>query len=56
VARQSHIQPVQRFAFVFADGLEPHRPSLADIAATMRATAAARGVTTEVFDAILAQK
>jgi len=31
------------------------RPKLADIAARMRATAAARGLTTEIFDALLAQ-
>ena len=32
----------------------PDRPKLADIATRMRATAAARGLTTEVFDALLA--
>jgi hypothetical protein len=30
-------------------------PKLAEIAARMRATAAARGLTTEIFDALLAQ-
>jgi hypothetical protein len=56
VARQSQIRPGERFAIVLGGEPEPHRPSLAEIAATMRATAAARGMTTEVFDAILAQK
>jgi hypothetical protein len=31
------------------------RPSLAEIAARMRKTAAARGLTTEIFDKLLAQ-
>jgi hypothetical protein len=31
------------------------RPTLADIAGQMRATAIARGLTTEIFDALLAQ-
>jgi precorrin-4 methylase len=31
------------------------RPTLAEIAARMRATAAAQGLTTEIFDALLAQ-
>ena len=31
------------------------RPKLADIAARMRTAAAARGLTTEIFDALLAQ-
>lgn len=34
----------------------PGRPSLTDIAARMRATAAERGLTTEIFDSILAQR
>ena len=53
--RQGKIQPGQRFAIVLEGEPEPRRPKLADIAAKMRATAAARGMTTEVFDAILAQ-
>jgi hypothetical protein len=56
VVRQSRIQPGQRFAIVLEEGSKPHQPSLADIAAAMRATAAARGMTTDVFDTILAQK
>lgn len=56
VARQSQIRPGQPFAIVLGDEGEPRRPSLAEIAATMRATAAARGMTTEVFDVILARK
>ena len=42
VARQSRIRPEQ--------------PKLAEIATTMGVTAAERGMTTEVFDAILARK
>jgi hypothetical protein len=34
---------------------EPPRPKLAEIAAKMRATAAAHGMTTEIFDALLTQ-
>ncbi len=55
VVRQSRIRPGQRFAIVLEGEPEPQRPSLAEIAAKMRATAAARGMTTEIFDAILAQ-
>lgn len=52
---QGQIQPGQRFSIVVEDGQPPPRPKLADIAACMRATAAARGLTTEIFDALIAQ-
>ena len=54
VVRQGEIRPGQRFAIVLEGGATP-RPSLTDIAARMRETAVARGMTTEVFDAIIAQ-
>ena len=52
--RQGNIQPGQRFSIVI-DGSGPVRPKLADIAARMRQTAVAKGLTTEIFDAILTQ-
>ena len=52
--RQGNIQPGQRFSIVL--DAPPERPKLADIAAKMRKTAVARGLTTEIFDAILAQR
>ncbi len=52
---QGNIQPGQRFSIVLDEGPQPGRPKLADIAARMRATATARGMTTEIFDSILAQ-
>ncbi len=52
--RQGNIQPGQRFAIIL--DAEPNRPKLADIAQRMRKTAAAQGLTTEIFDAILAQE
>jgi hypothetical protein len=55
VARTSQIRPGQRFAIVLEGKPEPRRPRLAEIAEKMRATAAARGMTTEVFDAIIAK-
>jgi hypothetical protein len=55
VARQSRIRPGQRFAIVLEGQVEPQRPRLAEIAEKMRATAVARGMTTEIFDAILAK-
>lgn len=54
VARQSRIRPGQCFAIVLENKAEVRRPKLSEIAETMRATAAARGMTTEIFDAILA--
>ncbi len=51
---QGGIKPGQRFSIVLEDA-PTSRPKLADIAARMRAAAAARGLTTEVFDALLAQ-
>jgi hypothetical protein len=51
--RRGRIKPGQRFSIVL-DGERP-QPTLAEIAEKMRATAAARGMTTEIFDALLAQ-
>jgi len=59
---RGEIKPGQRFAIVLdnddpeQEGQRSRRPKLAEIAAKMRATAAARGMTTEIFDALLAQK
>jgi hypothetical protein len=55
IVRQCRIQPGQRFAIVLDADQQPERPKLADIAARMRATAVARGMTTEIFDTILAE-
>ena len=52
--KRADIKPGQPFSIV-VDDQPPSRPRLADIAARMRATAASRGLTTEIFDAILAQ-
>jgi hypothetical protein len=54
VVREANIRPGQRFSIVL-DGARPARPKLADIAAKMRATAEASGLTTEIFDTIIAQ-
>jgi hypothetical protein len=51
--RQGNIQPGQRFS-ILLDAPAAKRTKLADIAANMRRTAAARGLTTEIFDEILA--
>jgi len=55
VVKQCRIQPGQRFAIVLEADQQPERPKLTDIAAKMRATAVTRGMTTEIFDAILAE-
>ena len=55
-ARKADIKPGQRFSIVLDDDGQPPRQSLADIARRMRATADARGLTTEVFDTILARE
>jgi len=52
--RKGGIKPGQRFSIV-VDGLQTERPKLADIAGKMRAAAAARGLTTEIFDTLLTQ-
>jgi len=43
------IKPGEAFSIVVVDAAQP-RPRLADIAAKMRATAAAKGLTQEIFD------
>ncbi len=53
--RQGQIRPGQRFAILLDDEREPRRPTLSEIADQMRATAVAKGMTTEIFDAILAR-
>ncbi|HLY56203.1 MAG TPA: hypothetical protein VKS60_11645 [Stellaceae bacterium] len=53
-ARKANIQPGQRFSIVLEDSSRAPRQRLADIASKMRATVVARGLTTEVFDALLA--
>jgi hypothetical protein len=50
------VSPDERVKVEIAPGKgDQARRKLSDIAARMRATAAARGLTTEIFDAILAQ-
>lgn len=51
------IRPDERVRVMNVDteAQRPDRPKLADIAARMRATATMRGLTTEIFDALIAQ-
>jgi hypothetical protein len=50
------VSPSERVKVEIAPGKgDQGRRKLSEIAARMRATAAARGLTTEIFDAILAQ-
>jgi len=53
--QQGKIQPGQRFDIILESDRPLKRPKLAEIAAKMRETAAARGMTTEIFDSILAR-
>ncbi len=53
--QQGKIQPGQRFDIILEGDRPVKRPKLAEIAAKMRATAAAHGMTTEIFDSILAR-
>jgi hypothetical protein len=51
------VKPDERIVVSFeATAAASARPKLAEIAARMRQTAVARGLTTEVFDDILAQR
>jgi hypothetical protein len=54
IVRRGHIRPGQRFAILLDAEREPRQPALAEIADRMRATAASRGMTTEIFDALIA--
>ncbi len=47
------VQPGQRFS-IMLDEERTAQPKLAEIAAKMRATAAAQGMATEIFDDIIA--
>ncbi len=53
--REGPIRLGQRFAILLDDKRGPRRPTLSEIADRMRATAQANGMTTEIFDAILAR-
>jgi hypothetical protein len=53
IVQQGQIQPGQRFS-IMLDEERTAQPKLAEIAAKMRATAAAQGMTTEIFDDIIA--
>ena len=56
VARRG-IRPDERVTVSFeATAAASARPKLSEIAARMRKTAAARGLTTEIFDSLLAQR
>lgn len=51
------VKPDERITVSFeATAAASARPKLAEVAARMRSTAAARGLTTEIFDAILARR
>jgi len=52
--RKAGIRPGQRFS-ITVDESTPPRLKLRDIAQRMRATAVARGMTTEIFDTLIAQ-
>jgi hypothetical protein len=54
--KHGHIQPGQRFSILIEEKSLSGVPSLVEIAARMRATAEARGMTTEIFDRIIADK
>ena len=49
------IHPTKRVKIMIDGEQGSARPGLSDIAARMRATAAARGLTTEIFDRLLKQ-
>lgn len=50
--RAHGIRPGQRFSITVDD---PSRPTLTKIADRMRATAASRGMTTDIFDKLIAK-
>jgi hypothetical protein len=50
------IKPDDRVTVTVEGQATATRPGLAEIAARMRKTAAARGLTTEIFDSLLAQR
>jgi hypothetical protein len=52
IQSKAGIKPGENFSIVVVDSTQP-RPRLADIAARMRATAAAKGLTQEIFDRIM---
>lgn len=52
--RKEGIRPGQRFR-ITVDASNAPQPKLADIAKRMRATAVSRGMTTEIFDRLIAQ-
>ena len=52
IASSAGIKPGEHFDVLVVD-IAQSRPRLADIAARMRATAAARGLTEEIFDSIM---
>jgi hypothetical protein len=52
--RASGVKPGQRFSIVLDPAPAPQ--TLAALATRMRATAASRGMTTEIFDALLARE
>ncbi|HEX4111081.1 MAG TPA: hypothetical protein VH020_00960 [Stellaceae bacterium] len=52
--RKEGIRPGQRFSITVADSSET-QTSFAEIAERMRATAMAQGLTTEIFDTLIAQ-
>ena len=53
--RRGQIRPGQRFSVVLDEEARSARPGLTEIASRMRAIAAARGMTTEIFDRIIAE-
>lgn len=55
IQSKAGIKPGENFSIVVVDSAQP-RPRLTDIAARMRATAAAKGLTQEIFDRIMNQQ
>jgi hypothetical protein len=52
--RAQGIRPGQRFSII-VDEASAARPTLTEIADRMRATAVSRGMTTDIFDKLIAQ-
>ena len=54
IQSKAGIKPGESFSIVVVDAAEP-RPHLADIAARIRSTAAAKGLTEEIFERVMSR-